>query len=371
MSELSKPWLDTRLPALERLRAHLNAPVLPRERPYLASLPVLITGALIFQLLSGFVLSLFYNPADAFNSIQFIDRSVNDGWLIHAFHETGTTMIFGAVYLSLFRALLLRSYKAPGEMVWFLNLAQFLLLLLVGYLGYVLADGAVSYWSLANATSSALGLNGLPGALGVWFFGGPDGAGTLPRLAVFHAVLALAIFGILLLHYVAQRGVSPRLERGVPLHPYYTAQYFVAFVVFALIFAVLVFFAPHLGENPLNRGPANPLVLPITLTAPWYLLAISNAGHAFPGTWGAIFAVVAKIGLLFALPWLDRSAPAKPPGFLHKLLVFILALDVILLSISAMQAPSLIGSILIIVFTAYYFLHFIVLLPLTTAMETK
>jgi ubiquinol-cytochrome c reductase cytochrome b subunit len=263
----SKPWLESRLP-VRSCFAGLLAPSLPREKPYLASLPVLITGALIFQTLSGFVLSLFYSPADAFNSIQFIDRSVNYGWLIHAFHETGTTMIFAAVYLSLFRALLTRAYKAPGEMVWFLNLAQFILLLLVGYLGYVLADGAVSYWSLTNAVTTSLGMTGLPGALASWFFGGPDGAGALPRLAVFHAVLALAIFGILYLYHHAQKAAEPRVERGVPLHPYYTSQYFVAFVVYALIFAILVFFAPHLGENPLNRAAGNPLVLPVTVTAP-------------------------------------------------------------------------------------------------------
>lgn len=371
MSEISKPWLQTRLPALDSFRAMITAPVLPRERPYLASLPVLITGALIFQLLSGLVLSLFYNPADGFNSIQFIDRSVNYGWLIHAFHETGTTMIFGAVYFSLFRALWIRSYRAPGEIVWFIGLAQFILLLLVGYLGYVLADGAVSYWSLANSISGAFSLAGLPGGLGVWFFGGPDGAGTLPRLAVFHAVLAVAIFGILLLHFITERAVAPRVTRGVGLHPYYTSQIFVAFVVYALTFAVLVFFAPHLGENPLNRGPANPLVLPVSITPPWYLLPISNAGHAFSGSWGAVFAVVSRLALLFALPWLDRSPPARPTGFLHKFLVFVLALDVILLCILGTQGPSLIGGILTVLFTAYLFFHFVVLLPLTTALEAK
>jgi ubiquinol-cytochrome c reductase cytochrome b subunit len=371
MSTMSKPWLQTRFPVLESFRSYLTAPVLPREKPYLASLPVLIAGALVFQLLSGLVLSLFYNPADAFNSIQFIDRSVNYGWLIHAFHETGTTMIFGAVYLGLVRALWLRSYKAPGELVWFLSLAKFLLLLLIGYLGYVLADGAVSYWSLATSIAGAFSLSGVPGGIGVWFFGGPDGAGTLPRLAVFHAVLAVAMIGIVLLHHAARRGAEPPVARGVGLHPYYTSQIFVAFVVYALIFAVLVFFAPHLGENPLNRGPANALVLPVAVTAPWYLLPLSNAGHVFAGVWGTLFAVVARIALLAALPWLDRSAPGKAPGALHKFLVFVLALDVILICVWAMQAPSFIGGILLVLFTAYYFFHFLVLLPLTTALEAR
>ena len=86
--------------------------------------------------------------AHAFASIQFIDRNVNNGWLIHGFHATGTTMLFGTIYLLLFRGILTRNYRAPGELVWVLGVALFSLLLLVGYLGYALTGGAVSYWSL-------------------------------------------------------------------------------------------------------------------------------------------------------------------------------------------------------------------------------
>jgi ubiquinol-cytochrome c reductase cytochrome b subunit len=362
-TDAKKLWLETRLPGLAAWRAGLKTPTLAREKPYLATLPVLVTGALIFMALSGFVLSLFYNPADAYNSIQFIDRNVNFGWLIHAFHATGTTMIFGAVYLALFRAISNRSYKAPGELVWFLGLALFVLLLLTGWLGYVLSDGAVSYWSLANNAAAANAMSGLPGGIGAWFFGGPDGPGTLARLVVFHTVLALAIFGIIALYFIAERAAEPAapVHKPVSFHPYYTAQYFAAFCIFALIFGVLVFFAPHLGENPLNVAPADPLVMPVVVTPPWYLLCVTAAS--------GIILIVAKLAVLFALPWLDRSPPGKPPGFLHRFLVVVLALDVILLSIAAAQPPSLIASILVVLTTGWYFLHFLVLTPLVTAMD--
>lgn len=361
-TDAKKPWLETRLPALGAWRACLTAPVFAREAPYLGTLPVLITAALVFMALSGFVLAVFYNPADAFNSIQFIDRNVNYGWLIHAFHETGTTMIFGAVYLALYRGIYTRSYKAPGELVWLLSIAQFSLLLLTGWLGYVLADGAVSYWSLAGNAASANALNGLPGAIGSWFFGGPAGPGTLARLAVFHILLALAIFGIAALYFTAKNAVSaPVPGKKISFHPYYSAQYFAAFCVFVLIFGILVFFAPHLGENPLNRAAANPLIMPVVATPPWYLLSLTAAS--------GLLLVIAKLAVLFALPWLDRAAPGKTPGGLYRFLVLLLALDVILLSLAAAAAPSMLASILVILFTAYYFLHFIVLTPLVTAME--
>jgi len=376
-SKISKPaaspWVETRLPFLASWRAHFTAPVLAPDAPYLGTLPTLITAALVFMAVSGFVLSIHYDPGQGFASLQFIDRDVNNGWLIHAFHETGTTMIFGAVYLSLFRIIYTRAYRAPGEMVWVLGVAQFALLLLVAWLGELLTDGAVSYWSLAGATQAAGNFAGLPGALGAWFFGGPDGPGTLARMAVFHAMLALAIFGIVALHYAARRAITPPAAGRVRVsfHPYYTAQYFVAFVIFALIFAVLVFFAPHLGENRLNLAPANPLAVPVAVTPSWYLLPIIDVAGAFPAPWGGTAAVIARLAVLFALPWLDRSNPAKPGGGLYRVLVVVLAVDLVLLGLVAGAGPSTATTVLTVVFTAYYFLHFLVLTPLVTAMEAK
>ena len=373
MISTEKPWVETRLPIIAAGRHHLHAPLHAAGRPYLGTLPVIITAALIFMTLSGFVLSIYYNPAHAFSSIQFIDRDVNSGWLVHAFHTTGTTMIFGAVYLSLFRSLFIRDYRGAGDFVWLLSVMQFLLLLVVGYLGYVLADGAVSYWSLNNVLTAGGALGGLPGVLQAWFFGGPYGAGTLARLAVFHVALSLGIFGILYLYFTAKRAVAPAVPTTgrVSFHPYYTAQYFAALAVFALIFGVLLFFAPHLGSNPLNLAEASPIVVPVVVTPPWYLLPVSAVANVFQSTWAAIIAVVAMLAVLLAQPWLDRSSPAAAPGGLYKFLVVVLALDVIALSLAAAAAPSMITAILGVLFTVWYFLHFLVLTPLVTAMEAK
>jgi quinol-cytochrome oxidoreductase complex cytochrome b subunit len=372
-TDVKQSWAETRLPFLACLRTGNRTPSLAREAPYLATLPALITAALLFLAASGLVLAVYYNPAHAFDSLQFIDRNVSNGWLIHGFHATGTTMLFGAVYLLLFRGILTRGYRAPGELVWVLGVVLFSLLLLVGYLGYALTGGAVSDWSLIASTNAAGALTGVPGAVGTWFFGGPNGAGTLARLVVFHAVLALAAFGILALYHAGTRALAPKVEprAAVRFYPYYTAQYFVALVVFALIFAVLVFFAPHFGQNPLNAAPANPLIVPALLTPPWYLAPFGAVQAVFPGIYGGIIGVIALLAVLFALPWLDRSGPNTRPGFLYRFLVFVLALDVIALGLAAASGPSLVAGILVVVFTIWYFLHFLVLTPLITALEAE
>jgi len=370
----TKPWLESRLPLGAAWRANVSHYQTARDQPYLATLPGLILGALIFLALSGAVLSLFYVAAEgsAFHSIQFIIRSVNFGWLVQSFHTTGTTMLFAAVYLLLFRAILGSSYKGQGDLVWFLELKLFIILLLTGWLGYVLADGATSYWSLHNAALAGARLGGFPGAIADWIFGGPAGPGTLARMAVFHVILALLLLAVIGAIIVAKRVAAPPVHcNPVAFHPYYTAQYFAAFVIFALIFAILVFFAPHLGENHLNLAAGNPLMVPALLTPPWYLLPIAAIGGVVPTTLGGVIAVIAGLAVLYALPWLDRSKPGASTGFLYKLLVFILALDVIALALAAAAPPSLVTAILIKLFIAWYFLHFLVLTPLTSATESK
>lgn len=374
MSTDVKPsWAETRFPLIAEWRGFLNPPSLVRDAPYLATLPALIAVAWGVLAASGLVLAVYYSPAHAFRSLQFIDRDVNNGWLIHGFHASGATMLFALVYLFLFRGILTRAYRAPGELLWVLAVALFSLLLLAGYLGYALTGGAVSYWSLENATNAAGALGGLPGALGAWFFGGPNGPGTLVRLLVFHTVLALALFGILALYHFGARALTPKVppREGVSFHPYYTAQYFVALLVFALIFAVLVFFIPHFGENALNAAPASRLILPGTLTPPWYLVPVSAVRSVFPGIYGGIFGVIAMLAVLFALPWLDRSRSRAAPKLVYRVLVFILGLDVIALGLAAACGPSMLASILVLVFTVWYFLHFLVLTPLVTALEAE
>jgi ubiquinol-cytochrome c reductase cytochrome b subunit len=371
MSEQTKPWIESRLPIGGALKTYVTGVPLPRERPYLATLGALVAGTLVFLLLSGFVLGVYYNPWRGFDSIQTINREVNFGWLIQGFHATGTTMLFGAVYLMLFRAILGREYRAPGEIVWFLKVALLLVLLLAGYCGYTLADGAESYWSLHADALAASRLDGIPGALGNWFFGGPEGADTLVRMAVLHGALAMLAFLVLGIHLAAKRAIAKPPGRPVALHPYYTSQYFVAFVVFALVFAVLLFFAPHLGENRLNLAAPSGLVVPTAFIPPWYLLPAAGLAGAAAGPLGHVVAFAAAIAVLAALPWLDRSKPGAVPSFGSKVLVFVLAIDIIALCVTEAQATSAVTAILSILFTAWYFLHFLVLTPLVTASETK
>ncbi len=99
-----------------------------------------------------------------------------------------------------------------------------------------------------------------PAPLGTWFFGGPNGPGTLARLLVFHTVLALALFGILALYHFGARALTPKVppREGVSFHPYYTAQYFVASAGVRADFRRAGLLHPAFRRERAERGAGQP-----------------------------------------------------------------------------------------------------------------
>lgn len=368
-------WAATRLPCLGALCSGMRQRSHAPNIPYFGTFPFLIAVMAAFLTLSGVVLAVYYNPWHAFDSVQFISRDVNNGWLLRAYHATATTMIFALVYFYLFRALLIRSYRAPGEFLWMLSIKLLVVLLLTGWLGYVLTGGAAGHWSLFNASNAALSLGGLPGAVGLWFFGGPAGGGTLARLEVFHVLLAVAALLVVWMMLASRRtlaAVETPVDpaRAVAFYPYYVAQYFAALAIVAFIFVVLAFYAPNLGSSPFNQLPAAGLAVPVGASVPWYLAPAAGLLGVFPTAGASVLAGIAAIVVLYALPWLDRSGANGARSWLYGFFTRLLALDVLALGVAAHSTLAC-AAPLACVFTAWFFFHFLVITPVVTAMEAK
>jgi ubiquinol-cytochrome c reductase cytochrome b subunit len=88
-----------------------------------------------------------YPTADgAFDSIEYIMRDVEYGWLLRYMHSTGASAFFVVVYLHMFRGLLYGSYQKPRELVWLIGMGIYLCLMAEGFFGYLLPWGNMSYW---------------------------------------------------------------------------------------------------------------------------------------------------------------------------------------------------------------------------------
>ncbi len=389
-------WMDEKLPLPRLVYNAIGAgyPV-PRNLNYMWNFGVLAGFFLVVQIITGVVLAMHY-AADvtvAFGSVEHIMRNVNYGWMLRYAHANGASFFFIVIYLHIFRGLFYSSYKAPREMIWLLGVVIFLLMMATAFMGYVLPWGQMSFWGAKVITGlfGAIPLVGEP--LQIWLVGGyaPNDA-TLNRFFSLHFLLPFVILGVVILHIWALHipgssnptGVEVKKESDtVPFHPYYTAKdgWFLGLVL--VIFSAFVFFAPNVLGHPDNYIEANPLSTPANIVPEWYFLPFYAILRAFTGDL-AIFGitlvpakllgVIAMFGSIlvwFFLPWLDKS-PVRSGSYrptFKKFFWFGLVPTMIVLTICG-GAPAAQPYVIISqIATAYYFLHFLVILPIISQIE--
>jgi ubiquinol-cytochrome c reductase cytochrome b subunit len=384
-------WLDEKLP-LPRLAYNAvggGYPV-PRNLNYMWNFGVLAGFCLMLQIVTGVILAMHYAPNAlvAFDSTEHIMRDVNWGWLMRYAHANGASAFFVVIYLHIFRGFFYGSYKAPREMVWLLGVVIFLLMMATAFMGYVLPWGQMSFWGAKVITSLFGAIPFVGDPIQIWLLGGyaPDNA-ALNRFFSLHFLLPFVIAGVVILHIWALHipgssnptGVEVKSESDtVPFHPYYTAKDGFGLGVFLIIYCAFVFFMPNALGHPDNYIPANPLSTPALIVPEWYFWPFYAILRAFtadfffvPAKLMGVMAMFASILVWFFLPWLDRS-PVRSGHFrplFRKFFWFGLIPCVLVLGYcggSHAEEPYLMLSQ---VAAAYYFLHFLVIVPIVSSFE--
>ena len=153
-----RDWVDDRLPIITAWEKHLSKYYAPKNFNFWYFFGVLSMVVLVIQLLTGIWLTMNYTASAeaAFASVEYIMRDVDLGWLLRYMHSTGASAFFLVVYLHMFRGLLYGSYKKPRELIWVFGMAIYLVLVMEGFMGYVLPYGQMSYWG-ANVIVSLVG----------------------------------------------------------------------------------------------------------------------------------------------------------------------------------------------------------------------
>ncbi len=382
-------WFDQRLPLPRLVYGALGGgyPV-PRNLNYFWNFGVLAGLMLVTQIVTGIVLAMHYfATADgAFNSVEHIMRDVNAGWMLRYAHANGASMFFVVVYIHIFRGLYFGSYKAPRELIWMLGLVIYLLMMATAFMGYVLPWGQMSYWGAQVITGffSAFPIVGEP--LRIFLLGGyaPDQS-ALNRFFSLHYLLPFVIAGVVILHIWSLHipgsgnptGVDVKTEQDtLPFHPFYTAKDGFGVGVFLILYAIFIFFLPDYLGHADNYIPANPLSTPAHIVPEWYfwpfyaILRAFTTDFILPAKLWGVVAMFSSILLLFFLPWLDTS-PVRSGNYrpLFKRFIWLLVADVILLGWCGGAPATPLYVMLGQVAAAYYFLHFLVILPLVSKFE--
>jgi ubiquinol-cytochrome c reductase cytochrome b subunit len=382
-------WLDDRLPIVRFGKAHLVDYPTPVNLNYWWTFGAILAMMLMVQIVTGIILAMHFTPhvSLAFDSVEHIRRDVNYGRIIQGTHAVGASMFFFAVYIHIFRGLYYGSYKAPREILWILGVIIFVLMMATAFMGYVLPWGQMSFWAATVITNifAAVPVVGTP-ILELLRGGFAVDNATLNRFFSLHYLLPFVIAAVVGLHIWALHvpgngnpaGVEVKSKSDVvPFHPYSTMKDLFAMVVFMIPFAWFVFFAPDILGHPDNYIMANSQVTPAHIEPEWYFLpfyailrAIDFNMLFIDSKLGGVIFFAGSILILFFVPWLDRSK-VRSTTFrpMYKPFYWLFVVNFLALTYLGAQPAEGIYVILSKICTAYYFIHFIVVLPVVGRLE--
>ena len=387
-------WVERRLPILGLVHSSFVAYPTPRNLNYWWTFGAILSLMLALQIVTGVILAMHYTPnADlAFSSVEHIVRDVNYGWLLRNMHAAGASMFFFAVYIHMFRGLYYGSYKEPREVLWILGVIIYLLMMATGFMGYVLPWGQMSFWGATVITNLFSAIPVVGESIVTWLWGGyAIDNPTLNRFFSLHYLLPFMIAGVVVLHIWALHVVGQNNPDGVdvknvdkdtvPFTPYATVKDGFAISVFLIVYMWFVFYQPNFLGHADNYIPANPLKTPTHIVPEWYFLPFYAMLRAIPDKLGGVLTMFSAIAILAFLPWLDtsrvRSTKYRPA---YKVFFWVLCFVCVMLGYVGGQLPDApvvsIGGHTVLdmtglgrILTTYYFVHFLIVLPVLGLIE--
>ena len=374
-------WIEERLPIFSFI-SHALMYRAPKNLNFWWDFGIFATIVLLLQIVTGIFLAMQYTPhVDmAFDSVERIMRDVNYGWLMRYMHAVGASMFFFVVYVHIGRGMFYGSYKKPRELVWIIGVVLFLLMMATAFMGYVLPWGQMSFWGAKVITNLFSLVPFIGDDLVTILWGGytVDNP-TLNRFFVLHFLIPFIILAIVIIHIAALHvtknnnpaGVEIKDEKKdtVTFHPHYTVKgAFLGF--FLILFFYLVFFQPNLLGHPDNYIPADPLKTPTHIVPEWYFLPFYAMLRAIPSAFGGMIAMFSSILIWFFLPLLDQS-PVKSGRYRPMFKWFFLLLVLTFVTLGYVGGKPAEGVYIVIaqICTLWYFVHFLVVLPLLPMFE--
>ena len=200
---------------------------------------------------------------------------------------------------------------------------------------------------------------------------------TLNRFFSLHFLLPFLLAALVVAHFMAlhthgsnnPNGISNNSDR-YPFHPYFSFKDIVTVLAFLLALSIIVFYFPNLLGHSDNYIEANPMSTPSSIVPEWYLLPFYAILRSIPNKLLGVIAMFGSLLILLILPITDlsriRGSQFRP---LMKIALWFFFVNFFILTwIGAMhpETPYLeIGQVA----TAFYFLWFLVIVPVIGVIE--
>ena len=353
----------------------------PSNLSYFFNFGFLALVCLVFQILTGVILAMHYTPhVDlAFLSVEHVMRDVNYGYFLRYAHANGASAFFFIVYLHMLKGLYFGSYAYPRQILWSSGVVILLVMIMTAFMGYVLPWGQMSFWAATVITNlfSAIPYIGLDLVYWVWGGFSIDNP-TLNRFFSLHYLLPFVILGVVIFHLICLHNWGSNNPLGLntkidtfSFTPFFFLKDFSYLNVFLFGVSIFVFFFPNYLGHPDNYILANPLVTPNHIVPEWYFLPFYAILRALPDKLlGTVFLALSIIVLL-VLPFFStltiRSSYFKPFFQIFFWLFVVVGLTLGWVGGKPIEPTYyFVGQFS----TFSYFFYFLVLIPLSTKIDT-
>ena len=311
-------WFDRRTGLSGLMHTSLDEPI-----PGGARLAYVFGSGLLFifisQVITGICLALYYVPSaeTAHTSVAYITKQVAAGAFLRSLHYYGSSAMIVVLLLHFLQTFLYGSYKGRRELLWISGALLSLLVLAMGFTGYLLPWDQKAYFATAVGTNIAGEIPLIGGWLTQFLRGGDTlGTLTLSRFYVAHLFLIPAAIFLLIAAHIAffrKAGPAGPIQED-PVQPKLAPEgFYPRQVLMDMGFALLLMIGLGILAyfHPVALGPvANPADTQFLPRPEWYYLPMFEWLKFWQGP-AVVFAIVVIPGILallfFLLPFLDRG----------------------------------------------------------------
>nr|YP_010826697.1 cytochrome b [Planostrea pestigris]UOU85778.1 cytochrome b [Planostrea pestigris] len=313
----------------------------------MGSLLFLVLGA---QIVTGILLTINYTNEEimAVKSLNYIIRDANYGWAIRGLHMGGASLFFAFIYTHIARGVYYGSYT-KNRHLWYSGVMLYVLSMGVGFLGYVLPWGVMSYWGLTVISNMVTVLPGGLRLLECLLGGFVISSATLKRVFVLHFVLPFVLLGMSIVHVMLlhEKGSSNPLgldltNFSIPFHPYYTSKDLVGFAVGLILLGLFAFTYPKMTADPLQWQAVDKVKTPTVIKPEWYFLYAYAILRSIPHKVGGITLMLFSFLSLLLLPFLGNQSKTQSMVMspVSEFLFFLWVGNFLFLTIIGSQEPA-------------------------------
>lgn len=368
---------------LRLLNSYLIDSSQPSNLSYMWNFGSLLACCLGIQIVTGVTLAMHYNTsiADAFDSVEHIMRDVNYGWLVRYLHANTASAFFFLVYIHIGRGMYFGSYRSPRILVWVIGTVILILMIVTGFLGYVLPYGQMSLWGATVITNLMSAIPWLGKDIVEFIWGGFSvNNATLNRFFSLHYLLPFILAVFVLLHLITLHdiagsgnpiGVNNTTDR-LTFSPYYLFKDLITIFLFLFFISYFLYYAPNdLGDSE-NYVMANPMQTPPSIVPEWYLLPYYAILRSIPNKLLGVIAMFSSLLIIISMSFLDinknRGFQYRPLSKIYFFIFCVMFVELMILGAKHVESPYIeFGQL----FTTAYFLYFLLFIPIISYIENN